>query len=40
MLRTNLVIHHGITDILNQTTKLIHILSTVQELHNFTLLFQ
>ena len=31
-LRTNLIIHHGITDILNQATELVHILSAVQEL--------
>ena len=31
-LGTNLVIHHGVTDILDQVAKLIHILGAVQEL--------
>ena len=31
ILRTNLIVHHGITDIFNQATKFIHILSTIQE---------
>jgi len=30
-LRTNLVVHHGVTDILDQATKFVHILGAVQE---------
>ena len=39
-LRTDLIIHHSITDILGQTTKLIHILSAIQELRDLASLFQ
>ena len=39
-LRTNLIIHHGITDILNQATESVHILSAVQELCDPASLFQ
>ena len=39
-LGTNLIIHHGIVDILNQASKLVYILSAVQELGNFASLFQ
>jgi len=31
ILRTNLVIHHGVTDILDQAAKFVHILGAVQE---------
>ena len=37
---TNLIIHHGITDILDQTSKLIHILGAFQEPNDFAWLFQ
>ena len=39
-LGTNLVIHHGVTDIVSQAAKLLHILSTVQELCDPSLLLQ
>ena len=39
-LRTKMIIHHGITDIISQATKLLHILSTVQELCDLPTLFQ
>ena len=39
-LRTNLIIQHGIIDILGQTTKLVHIFSTVQEPCDLASLFQ
>ena len=39
-LSTNLVIHHGITDILSQATEFIHILSAVQEPCDPASLFQ
>ena len=39
-LRTNLIIHHGFTDILSQITKLIHIVGTIQEPRDLTSLFQ
>ena len=32
-LKTNLIIHHGITDVFCQATKPIHILSAIQESH-------
>ena len=31
ILRANLIVHHGITDIFNQATEFIHILSAIQE---------
>ena len=31
MLKTNLIIHHGVANILNHAAKLIHILGAVQE---------
>jgi len=37
---TNLVIHHGIADILDQASKLIHIIGAVQEPCNFASLLQ
>ena len=39
-LRTNLIIHHGVMDVLNQATELIHILSAVQEPRDPAPLFQ
>ena len=39
-LRTNLILHHGISDILNQATKLLHVLSIFQELRDHALLCQ
>ena len=39
-LRTNLIIHHGITDVLGQAAKLIRILGAVQEPRDLALLFQ
>ena len=39
-LRTDLIICHSITDILGQTTKLIHILSAIQEPRDLASLFQ
>ena len=39
-LRTNLIIHHGIPDILHQASKLIHIGGTVQEPCDFASLLQ
>jgi len=38
--RTNLIIHHGVADILDQVDKLIYILSTLQELCDLSSLFQ
>ena len=29
--RTNLIVHHGVTDLFNKTTKFIHVLGAVQE---------
>ena len=40
ILRTNLIIHHGVTNILSQTTKLIHVFGTVQEPGDLASLFQ
>ena len=39
-LETNLVFHHGVTDIFNHPTEFIHVVSILQELHNIALLFQ
>ena len=39
-LGTNLIIHHGITDILNQASELVYILSAVQESCDLASLFQ
>jgi len=38
--RTNLVLYHGITDVLNHPAELIHILGALQELYNLALLCQ
>jgi len=40
ILRANLIIYHSITDILGQSTKLVYILSTVQEPCDLASLFQ
>ena len=40
ILRTNLIIHHGIMDISSKTIKLIHILDAVQEPRDPASLFQ
>ena len=40
VLRTNLIVHHGVADILSQATKLIHIISAVKEPCNLASLFQ
>ena len=39
-LRTNLIVHHAIADILDQAAKLIHILGAFQEPRDFVSLFQ
>jgi len=39
-LRTNLIINHGVTDILDQVVKFIHVLDAVQGPCDFALLFQ
>ena len=39
-LKTNLVIHHGITDIIGQAAKLVHVLGAVQEPRDLASLFQ
>lgn len=39
-LRTNLIIHQGVADILSQVTKPIHILDAIQEPRDLTPLFQ
>jgi hypothetical protein len=39
-LRTNLIIHHGIADILDQSAKLIHVFGAVQEPCDLASLFQ
>jgi len=39
-LRTNLIIHHGVADILDQATKLIHIIGAFQEPCDLASLFQ
>jgi hypothetical protein len=39
-LRTNLIIHHGIADILHQAVKLIHILGAVEKPRDPASLFQ
>jgi len=38
--KTNLIFHHGVTDIVGQAVKLSHILCAVQEPFNLALLFQ
>ena len=40
ILRANLIVHHGIADILGQVTKLIHIIGAVQEPRDLASLFQ
>ena len=40
VLTTNLVVHHGITNIFNQTTQLIRILDVVEKSLNLPLLCQ
>ena len=39
-LGTNLIIHHGIADILNEASKLSHVFGAFQELNDFAWLFQ
>jgi hypothetical protein len=39
-LRTNLIFHHGVADVLDQATKRIRILRVVQETCDFALLLQ
>jgi len=39
-MRTNLILHHGVTDIIDHATKLAQILYTVQEPRDFASLFQ
>ena len=39
-LKTNLILHHGISDILNKATEFFHILSIFQELCDCALLCQ
>ena len=39
-LRTNLIIHHRVADILDQTTKLVHILGGIQDPRNLSPPFQ
>ena len=39
-MRANLIVHHGVTDILNQATKFIHILSAIQKPCDFPLFHQ
>jgi len=39
-LRTNLIVHYGIVDILDQAPKLIHILGAFQEPYDFASLLQ
>ena len=39
VLKTNLIINHGITDVLDQTAELIHILGAVQEPRDLASLF-
>ena len=40
ILRVNLIVHHGIADILGQVIKLIHIIGAVQEPCDLASLFQ
>ena len=37
---TNLIIHHGVTDVLDQAAELIRIIGTVQEPRDLASLFQ
>ena len=40
ILRTNLIIHHGVANILGQITKLVHIIGAIQEPRDLASLFQ
>ena len=39
-LRADLMVHHGVADILSQVTKLIHIFNAIQESRDLASLFQ
>ena len=40
VLRTNLIIHHSVTDILGQIAKFIHVIGAIQEPRDLASLFQ